>query len=239
MTNPDINGGQAPEAETNQADGSAAGKRPGMIKRLWRWVSGPSKTTALGTLLAGGFILGILFWGGFHWAVETTNTEEFCTGCHSMTHNYNEYITTVHYSNRTGVRAVCTDCHVPKQWGHKMVAKIMASKDVYHELMGTVDTVEKYEARRLDMAKAVWRKMKATDSRECRNCHNFTVMDFASQENRAATIHQAAFKRGDTTCIDCHKGIAHRLPPGADAAAAAVDKELGRSPLVLQQISSQ
>lgn len=227
MTNPEKPGDRSPE---NNA------KRPGRIKRLWRWFASPSKTRALGTLMVGGFALGIMFWGGFNWAVDATNTEKFCVSCHSMTYNYDEYVNTIHYTNRTGVRAVCTDCHVPKDWTHKMIAKVKASKDVYAELMGTINTREKHEAHRLDMAKAVWRKMKSTDSRECRNCHDFKVMDYLSQETRAATIHQEAFKQEGTTCIDCHKGLAHRLPAGAEAAAAEVDKELGREPLVLQQI---
>jgi cytochrome c-type protein NapC len=37
-------------------------------------------------------------------------------------------------------------------------------------------------------------------------------MDYAEQNRRAATKHQVAFTAGQT-CIDCHKGIAHTLPP--------------------------
>ena len=62
------------------------------------------------------------------------------------------------------------------------------------------------------MAKNVWKKMKASDSRECRNCHAFEYMDFALQETRAGSEHQRAIDEG-MTCIDCHQGIAHKLPP--------------------------
>ena len=37
-------------------------------------------------------------------------------------------------------------------------------------------------------------------------------MDYAEQNRRAADTHQKAFNAG-MTCIDCHKGIAHTLPP--------------------------
>ena len=94
-----------------------------------------------------------------------------------------------------------------------MKAKIMAVKDVYHELVGTISTPEDYEAHRLSMASAVWKKMKASDSGECRNCHNFEYMDFTLQESRAANEHQRAIDTG-MTCIDCHQGIAHSLPEG-------------------------
>jgi len=36
-------------------------------------------------------------------------------------------------------------------------------------------------------------------------------MDYAEQNKRSSTTHQQAFNEGKT-CIDCHKGIAHKLP---------------------------
>jgi len=182
-------------------------------RRLWDRFWSPSGVLGTGFLLIAGFLGGILFWGGFHWSLELTNTEEFCTSCHTMETNLGEYRQTVHYNNHSGVRAICSDCHVPHEWQYKMKAKIMAVKDVYHEMMGTISTPEKYEARRLEMAAAVWRKMKSTDSRECRNCHAFEYMDFTIQESRAAQNHQKAVDTG-MTCIDCHQGIAHDLAPG-------------------------
>lgn len=183
------------------------------VLRVWRWFWSPTAVFSMGFTVIAGFLGGIIFWGGFHTAIEATNTEAFCVSCHSMETNLGEYRQTVHYSNHSGVRAVCTDCHVPKEWSHKIKAKIMAVKDVYHELAGTISTPEEYEAHRLTMASAVWRKMKASDSRECRNCHNFDYMDFTIQEARAAADHQKAIDNG-MTCIDCHQGIAHSLPPG-------------------------
>ena len=156
------------------------------------------------------FIAGIVFWGGFNTAMEATNELEFCIGCHEMEENvYQEYIPTIHHSNRTGVRAVCSDCHVPKSWGHKMVRKIKASNEVFHKIMGTVNTKEKFDEHRLTMAKRVWKTMKETDSRECRNCHNLESMNPEFQRPRARKQHLNAFETGQT-CIDCHKGIAHK-----------------------------
>jgi len=174
----------------------------------------PTAKYALGTLIAFGFIAGILFWGGFNWSMEMTNNEEFCISCHEMENNvYQEYRNTVHYSNRTGVRATCPDCHVPDPWIHKVKRKIQASNELLHHFLGTIGTREKYEAKRLHLAKNVWRVMKETDSRECRNCHSFEYMDFVEQEKRSYTSHQKAIDE-KMTCIDCHKGIAHELPAG-------------------------
>ncbi len=187
------------------------------LRRLWDWFWQPTAVLSVGFTLIAGFLGGILFWGGFHWTLEATNTEEFCVSCHTMETNLGEYRETIHYNNHSGVRAVCSDCHVPKDWNHKVRAKIIAVKDVYHELTGSISTPEKYEARRLEMAKLVWAKMKATDSRECRNCHAFEYMDFTIQETRAAAEHQKAIDTG-MTCIDCHQGIAHALPAGHEEA---------------------
>ena len=181
-----------------------------LIARWGRLKTFMMTTTFL--LLAGGFVAGILFWGGFNTALEMTNREEFCISCHEMKDNvYAEYKNTIHYQNRTGVRATCPDCHVPKDWGPKMVRKIQASNEVLHKVLGTIDTPEKFEAKRHELAQHEWERMKRTDSRECRNCHNFEYMDYAEQNQRSAATHQQAFADGKT-CIDCHKGIAHKLP---------------------------
>lgn len=157
------------------------------------------------------FITGILFTAGFSVALDYTNTTEFCTSCHSMQINFNEMKERPHWLGRTGVHAGCADCHVPKAFIPKMKAKILAVKDVYHEILGTIDTPEKYEARRWQMANAVWDKMKASDSRECRGCHSFDHMDLSNQDRSARKKHEKAPERGET-CIDCHKGIAHQEP---------------------------
>jgi len=181
------------------------------IKSLIKKMRTPS-TATLGSLLVVGFVSGIIFWGGFNTAMEATNTEAFCIGCHEMKDNvYQEYKDTVHYSNRTGVRATCPDCHVPKPWIHKMVRKVQASNELLHKALGTIDTAEKFEEKRLKLAQNVWRSMEKTDSRECRNCHDYESMDFVEQQRRAVTSHSKGLEEGKT-CINCHKGIAHSLP---------------------------
>lgn len=184
----------------------------GMFARLWATLKKPSVKYSMGALLGGGFVAGILFWGGFNTALELTNTETFCISCHEMRDNvYQEYKDTIHYSNRTGVRATCPDCHVPKDWTHKMIRKIQASNELLHKVLGTIDTPEKFEAKRLELARHVWKTMKETDSRECRNCHDFESMDYTEQTPRAMRNHEKGLTSGKT-CIDCHKGIAHSLP---------------------------
>lgn len=161
------------------------------------------------------FLLGMVAAGLFNAGLALTNEEEFCTDCHTMQIPLAELQETAHYKSASGVAATCADCHVPKPFFPKMLAKIMASKDVYHEILGTIDTPEKYEAHRWDMANRVWDKMKATDSRECRSCHDFANMDLTEQDRSARNKHGNAEDKGQT-CIDCHKGVAHEEPDEPD-----------------------
>jgi cytochrome c-type protein NapC len=163
------------------------------------------------------FVAGIIFWGGFNTALEATNTEGFCISCHEMRdYVYQEYQNTIHYKNRTGVRATCPDCHVPQPWTYKVARKVQATfKELPHKIIGTINTREKFEAHRLEMAENVWADMKSTDSRECRNCHALIYMDLAKQDKSAQKKHALDYVReSGKTCIDCHKGVAHRLPKG-------------------------
>jgi cytochrome c-type protein NapC len=179
----------------------------GLIGRLWAMLRRVGPWTALGL-----FVAGIVFWGGFNWTLELTNTERFCISCHEMRENvFKEYRDTIHYQNRTGVRATCPDCHVPKEWIYKIARKVQATNELWHHFMGTIDTPEKFRAKRLELAEHEWKRMKANDSRECRNCHAYTYMDYSKQARRANKAHPKGFDEGKT-CIDCHKGIAHRTP---------------------------
>lgn len=184
-----------------------------LLKNFWRRLSTPSKAAA-GVVLLMGFIGGLLFWGAFNTGMEATNTEAFCSSCHEPI--VKEIRETIHYSNRSGVRAICSDCHVPHDWTDKIVRKVQASKELAFHFLGTIDTDEKFKARRGHLADREWQRMKENNSQECRNCHQFDYMDFSEQGPRAVRQHSTALAAGDKTCVDCHKGIAHKLPDMRD-----------------------
>ncbi len=190
--------------------------KPSMFKRLCQVLCKPSARYSLLTLVGGGFVAGIIFWAGFNVALESTNTEAFCTSCHTMRGNFEEYKKTIHYSNRTGVRARCPDCHVPHEFIPKMLRKFEARNDVFAQITGKVDTPEKFEAHRGAMAEREWARMKASGSATCRRCHSFEGMSDKIQDPAAVKKHKmAAEPDSGKSCIDCHKGIAHELPKGA------------------------
>jgi cytochrome c-type protein NapC len=192
----------------------------------WRKLLRPSTRFSVGALVLVGVVGSLLFWGGLTTAVEYSNTLEFCTSCHEMrAFVFEEYQQTTHYRNPSGVRAICSDCHVPKPWAAKMRRKIMATlKEVPHKVLGSINTAEKFEAKRLTLAEEVWAAMRATDSRECRNCHTHAAMALDRQKPRARAQHEDALKTGET-CIDCHRGIAHKMP--TEPSKAGSDDEFG------------
>jgi len=184
----------------------------GILKHCWAALSRPSARYSLLGLLAVGFISGLAFWGMFSVGMDATNTLEFCTSCHEMRDTvYQEYKETIHYSNRSGVRATCSDCHVPTGLVHKLVRKFKASGELWGKMTGTISTPEKFEAKRLVLATREWQRMKKRGSAECRSCHSFDAMNPDIQKPSFYKEHMQGQAAGET-CIDCHKGIAHLLP---------------------------
>ena len=190
-----------------------------MFRKIWEAIRGDSKsrvriavriaiTAAVVILLGGGLVVAGA--AGLAW----TDTEKFCISCHEMRDNpYKEFKGTVHDTNRTGVRATCPDCHVPREPGALIWRKVLATFEIWGKLTGVIDTREKFLAHRYELAKKVWTRMKETDSLECRNCHHDDAMSADLQSERAKARH-AKGKAEGKTCIDCHFGIAHNEPEG-------------------------
>lgn len=167
-------------------------------------------------------LIGALLVAGGKISLDRTNTLAFCTSCHEMSdNNFEEYRQTIHARNRTGVKATCSDCHVPHEFVDTMIRKVMAANDVFQHFAGRIDTPEKFEQHRLELAKRVWLRMKESDSRECRNCHDVEAMAPEMQGKTAQKQHQKLVN-GSKTCIDCHYGIAHKEPPGGEEPNDAV-----------------
>ncbi|MDB1123627.1 pentaheme c-type cytochrome TorC [Vibrio algarum] len=195
-----------------------------LIKNLWTTMTRPAVHISLGVLTLGGFIAGIVFWGGFNTALEATNTEEFCISCHTMEANvYKELQETVHWKNNSGVRATCPDCHVPHEWTDKIARKMQASKEVFAQVFGNYDEPGVFEERRKELAQHEWDRFSANGSLECKNCHNYDSMDFDSMSTAAQTQMKLAAEK-DQSCIDCHKGIAHKLPEGMSGAGSMMEE---------------
>lgn len=204
-----------------------------VIKRFLRWLARllfkPSTKIGLGVLVIIGFAGGVWFWWGFNAGLEATNKEEFCLSCHTMHDNLlPELQKTVHWKNRTGVRARCPDCHVPHKFTDKIARKMQASREVWGQIVGTIDNRELFKEHRLTLAQREWKRFKANNSKECRNCHDYNSMDFSKMRVTSQMIMRSAAER-NASCVDCHKGIAHQLPDMSGAHNPAFDSLLSEA----------
>lgn len=169
------------------------------------------------SMILAGLLLGVMLTAGTGAFMAYTNTTEFCISCHEMRDTvYREYTESMHFRNPSGVRVGCSDCHVPKELGPMLRSKLLAVKDIYHTILGTVDTPEKFEAHRWEMASRVWRMFEETDSGTCRGCHQWDAMELADQDRTARRKHQRAESDGET-CIACHRGLTHSEPDEPEA----------------------
>ena len=186
------------------------------LKALWAWLSRPSSSIALGVLVGGGIVTGVIGWNAFEATMHATSTDSFCLSCHELEVNIGvDFATRSHAVNASGVAASCSSCHIPEPFVPHYVRKARSIGEVYHHVIGTIDTPEKFEAYRMHMATSVWREMQSNDSRECRSCHDSDAWDVTLQSEKAQEFHASSLGRGKT-CIDCHKGIAHVLPAGIE-----------------------
>ena len=156
-----------------------------------------------------GMVIGVAAFATFDGVMHYTSSEEFCgQSCHEMETPRKALEQTAHSSNSHGVGVACADCHIPREFGPKMLRKIEASREVWGHWTGIIDTPEKYAAHRPAMRERELRRIRANDSQECRNCHQLERMDFAAQERAVRRYHRGMESRGKT-CIDCHEGLAH------------------------------
>lgn len=138
------------------------------------------------------------------------SSNEFCTGCHSMTFAAETYQRSSHFNSSSGVRAECGHCHVSRgilaaTWDH-----ILGTRDLLKQLFGADYNDPVINTLHLpDAAFTARRWFRANDSATCRACH---VQD-AIQGRRADTaeIHRVDAK--GKTCIDCHYNLVHRKVP--------------------------
>ncbi|MDF2152402.1 NapC/NirT family cytochrome c [Vibrio sp. CAU 1672] len=184
---------------------------------LW---SQPKKKWMLGIPLGGvvAFVLGVVTLGAYHGVMNYTNSNEFCYSCHvGMDTIVEEYQQSTHFKNPQGViAATCSDCHVPREFVPKIALKIGATADIFHKLTGRI-TLENFETEhRPRLAQKVTQEFINDKSKQCQYCHLVERMDLESQSRTTARRHQMMEQRGQS-CIDCHAGIAHRLPEEAES----------------------
>ena len=197
------------------------------IKSFFAYLLKPAVGWSVLSLGGLGILAGVIGTVGFNMSLSATNTEEFCLSCHNHEIPKEALQTSAHYNSRTGVRPICSDCHVPHAFIPKMIRKLQASAEVLSHLQGTIDTDEKYKAHVGHMKDKEIARLRASDSAPCRSCHDVKRMDFMQQTAKAREYHQTMAEKGKT-CIDCHQGIAHNYDwyeePKQEALEEAVEE---------------
>jgi nitrate/TMAO reductase-like tetraheme cytochrome c subunit len=185
----------------------------GFIRRGWRRLTSPSARWSVLALLVVGIVVGFVATAGTQVMVHVTGTDKFCsTACHSMQWVAREHAASGHHVNRTGVKAGCHDCHLPRGYPMLLWDKAKAgTKDIIGEMRGVIATEDLFRKERKRMAEHVWADYRADNSLACRNCHVFSKDILAKQKDFVRPMHEQVLA-GQATCIDCHKGIAHNAP---------------------------
>jgi len=193
--------------------GGSQEPRRGFVARLWQRLVTPSARWSVLALVIVGVLIGAAGIVGTQIMVSVTGSNEFCGGaCHSMQWVAQEYRGSVHYANRTGVRAGCHDCHIPHDYPQLLWYKAKAgAHDVIAEARGIISTEEKFKKERLRLAKGVWAEYKENNSANCQHCHQFSADVVAKQKDFVRPMHEQFLAKA-ATCTDCHKGIAHTAP---------------------------
>jgi nitrate/TMAO reductase-like tetraheme cytochrome c subunit len=190
-----------------------AGRRPGLVRRLWKALTTPSARWSVLALAGAGVLVGVFSTISTQVVVAATGTNEFCGGaCHSMQWVAAEHRASTHGVNRYGVGATCSDCHIPHGYPEKLWYKTQAGiKDMIAEARGVIATEELFRKERMRMAEHVWAEYRTNDSANCRTCHVFTPEVLAKQKGGPRKDHENRFNE-KKTCIDCHQGVAHEEP---------------------------
>lgn len=151
--------------------------------------------------------------GIFQFGLHATSSTEFCSACHvGMDTVVEEYRESIHYNNRTGVRAECSDCHVPAEFIPKIIEKATTgTRHMWAKLTKDINLENFESTHRERMAENATESIRHLGSSTCMQCHSFERMNFALQSKSARNKHPDN-KRNGQTCIDCHSGIAHKLP---------------------------
>jgi formylglycine-generating enzyme required for sulfatase activity len=194
-------------------------------------------------VLGCGLLLGLAAALAGHQTVKYTSTDAFCDqACHAHPHAEQFWIQSAHYSNRHGVVAHCTDCHLPPGGLQYLAEKArLGARDAYAQLFRDVSKIDWARERKLDRA------VTFTYDEACVHCHNnlFTeglskvegALPSGEQETDAKQVHEMRIvarrmeahlyfqrNRERLHCVNCHLFTGHRMETKmAPETAAAIE----------------
>ena len=181
-------------------------------------------------VLGCGLLLGLAAALAGHQTVKYTSTDAFCDqACHAHPHAEQFWIQSAHYSNRQGVVAHCTDCHLPPGGLRYLAEKArLGARDAYAQLFRDVSKIDWARERKLDRA------VTFTYDEACVHCHNnlFTeglskvegTLPSGEQETDAKQVREMRIvarrmeahlyfqrNREQLHCVNCHLFTGHHM----------------------------
>ncbi len=194
-------------------------------------------------MLGCGLLLGLAVAFAGHQTVKYTSTDAFCDqACHAHPHAEQFWMQSAHFSNRHGVVAHCTDCHLPPGGLQYLAEKArLGARDAYAQLFHDVSKINWARERKLDRA------VTFTYDEACVHCHNnlFTeglskvegALPSAEQETDVQQVQEMRIvarrmeahlyfqrNREKMHCVNCHLFTGHRMEAKmAPEAMAAVE----------------
>ncbi|ABV36556.1 nitrate/TMAO reductase [Shewanella sediminis HAW-EB3] len=185
-------------------------------KNLYNRIWAKSNNSWLLGIPLGGFIflaIGVFILIAMQQVISYTSTTEFCQSCHIGSDTVvEEYQQSIHFMNRTGIRAECVDCHVPDSLLPKLIAKVSTgTTHIWSKITKDINLDNFESEHRERMANNAKETIRSLNSSTCMSCHDFDNMD-TDKQGRTAKRKHSTKRRKDKTCIDCHSGIAHKLP---------------------------
>jgi formylglycine-generating enzyme required for sulfatase activity len=197
-------------------------------------------------MLGLGLLLGLAAALAGHQTVNYTSTDAFCDqACHAHPQAEQFWIQSAHYSNRQGIVAHCTDCHLPPGGLRYLEEKArLGARDAYAQLFRDVSKIDWARERKLDRA------VTFTYDEACVHCHNnlFTeglskvegTLPAAEQETDAKQVREMRIvarrmeahlyfqrNRERLHCVNCHLFTGHHMETkmAPEAMAAVVDAQ--------------
>lgn len=199
-----------------------------IARRLWQDLHDFFASPLRGGLAMLGIVaaLGLSFVAAEELNVQANSTK-FCVSCHSMgAYVYEEFKKSKHFTNASGVRPECGQCHVAKRFWPAVWDHAMGTHDLIAEYSHDWTRTEVFEARRTRMAEKARLKMLDEDSHTCRECHKMEAI--APTRKRGERAHNDAIKKGSTNCIACHYNLVHAEAPLTPAFSQAIKAVAGQ-----------
>lgn len=167
-------------------------------KARWRWL-----------LLLAGIFIGAGMIIGVNKAVFATSTDEYCQSCHVHTGADEAWTKSSHYSNESGVRVGCAECHLPPKgsFSHFSTKVKTGLHDLYAYHFKDHESFEWEKKQQLEYA------VNIVSNKSCEKCHQNLYPDGLSDDGgKAHLYYDANAEELDLHCINCHLDVGHHLP---------------------------